>query len=75
MIINVGHRLQARRLTDDEEIVAKLKSSLEDLSAACILEAFGNPDRMVLVDAVIKELGSYSIWFVTISGLYYKSTR
>ena len=49
--------MQSKRLTDEEEIVEKLKSSLEDLSAACILEAFGNPDRMGVVDAVIKELG------------------
>ena len=51
------YRLQSKKLTNEEDIVEKLKSSLEDLSAACILEGFANQDRMVVVDTVIKELG------------------
>ena len=40
-----------------EDIVAKLKTSLEDCTGVCILEGFQKQEPMILVDAILKELG------------------
>ena len=44
-----------------EDIVAKLKTSLEDCTGVCILEGFQKQEPMILVDAILKELGKTSI--------------
>ena len=46
-----------------EDIVAKLKTSLEDCTGVCILEGFQKQEPMILVDAILKELGKTSIQF------------
>ena len=43
-----------------EDIVAKLKTSLEDCTGVCILEGFQKQEPMILVDAILKELGKTS---------------
>lgn len=40
-----------------EDIVLKLKTSLEDCTGVCILEGFQKQEPMILVDAILKELG------------------
>ena len=40
-----------------EDIVRKLKISLEDCTAVCILEGFQKQEPMMLVDAILKDLG------------------
>ncbi len=51
-------RSQSKRITDIDEIIEKLKFALEDMTAACILEGFSKQDHMILVDSIIKELGT-----------------
>ena len=43
-----------------EDIVTKLKTSLEDCTGVCILEGFQKQEPMILVDAILKELGKTS---------------
>jgi len=40
-----------------EDIVQKLKTSLEDCTGVCILEGFQKQEPMILVDTILKELG------------------
>ena len=40
-----------------EDIVLKLKTSLEDCTGVCILEGFQKQEPMILVDAILKEVG------------------
>ena len=44
-------------MTNEEEIIDKLKTALEDMTAVCILEGFSKQEPMMLVDSIIKELG------------------
>ena len=44
-----------------EDIVTKLKTSLEDCTGVCILEGFQKQEPMILVDAILKELGKTSV--------------
>ena len=52
-------RKQAGKMKDEEldEAVKKLKTSLEDMTAVCILEGFQKQEPMILVDAILKDLG------------------
>ena len=45
-----------------EGAVDKLRMALEDMTAVCILEGFQKQDHLVLVDAVLKELGEIMIF-------------
>ena len=40
-----------------KEAVERLRMALEDVTAMCILEGFSKQDHLMLVDAVLKELG------------------
>jgi len=42
---------------DQDEVVKKLKTALEDCTAVCILEGFQKQEHMMLVDTILKELG------------------
>ncbi len=42
---------------DEDGVVGKLTLALEDVTAGCILEGFQRQDHLMLVDAVLKELG------------------
>ena len=44
-----------------QDIVTKLKTSLEDCTGVCILEGFQKQEPMILVDAILKELGKTSV--------------
>ncbi len=48
---------QAEKEEDERKTVELLKTALEDVTAACILEGFQRQDHLMLVDAVLKELG------------------
>lgn len=48
-------------LETQEEAVHKLKNALEDCTAVCILEGFQKQEHMMLVDAILKELGKPEI--------------
>lgn len=50
-------RKKAQKSSDDQETIDKLKMSLEDLTAVCILEGFQKQEHLMLVDTVLKELG------------------
>ena len=52
-------RKQAGKTEDDKDAVQKLKLSLEDLTAVCILEGFQKQEHIMLVDTVLKELGEF----------------
>ena len=53
-------RKQAQKTSDDQEAIDKLKNSLEDLTAVCILEGFQKQEHLMLVDTVLKELGKFA---------------
>ena len=40
-----------------KDAVSKLKTALEDVTAACILEGFQRQDHVMMVDQVLKDLG------------------
>ncbi len=52
---------QAEKEEDERKTVELLKTALEDVTAACILEGFQRQDHLMLVDAVLKELGMREI--------------
>ena len=45
------------KVEDMKDVVDKLKTSLEDCTAVCILEGFQKQEPMILVDAILKDLG------------------
>ena len=45
---------------DQDEVVKKLKTALEDCTAVCILEGFQKQEHMMLVDTILKELGKWT---------------
>lgn len=48
------------------EVTKQLESSLEDITAVCILEAFQNPSSLQMADRILKELGFliYYYWII-----------
>jgi len=42
-----------------KEVVERLKVSLEDMTAVCILEGFQKQDHLLLVDTLVKEIGRF----------------
>lgn len=60
-------------LETQEEAVHKLKNALEDCTAVCILEGFQKQEHMMLVDAILKELGKPEIVLEALHAMLYKS--
>ncbi len=48
---------------DDQLVVDKLKMALEDITSACILDGFQRQDQLMMVDAILKELGKLNSLF------------
>ncbi len=42
---------------EEDELIKKLMTALEDVTAVCILEGFQKQEHMLLVDSILKELG------------------
>lgn len=52
-----SRKLAGLKSIGDDEKVDKLKRSLEDITAVCILEGFQKQEHLMLVDSILKELG------------------
>ena len=65
-------RKLAAKTEDLEDKVAKLTQCMEDITSVCILEGFQRQEHMMLVDAILKELGKSLYIYETILKLISK---